>query len=483
MKKLYLSLLLIFISCTYGYTQATYDIVIAYERQPTPEKATEFSNSYPTISAENLCWALNGNSSRLIKMKSSDNNNDSHIDDNLGYYIRKTYGSNLTYINFINMPAEQEFVDYFIDVSFVFYNGQNLYNVDSGEYNIEFNNLLMAGNVNEFDKIHTYMGNFYVKSFKPNVSIGFPANRNPATGTKTICANEQFGVFAYPEGFPPEIYNWQYSLDNKATWLDVPDEFHKANPNFTIFDILGNNHLNYIGKTIYFRMGYNSMVFAGGIEFPLYYSSCAPLVENIEYLPPLCNGNNVRSVTVTFDRNLYIGEELHNFQLKAVNTNTNVPDDTPSIIYPFFAEGDSRNGQVTKLDEKSPGIYSYSMSDFNGLNPNATYQIRYQAFENNINKGLGISIKELNIKYKEPEPVIFEIVKADNPKCADDPVEVSLDVSGGTGSYIFYVDGTEQKNPKPIKEADGYYHIRGLISTAVNNIKVTDENGCIEKTL
>ena len=480
MKKLYLLLFLGF--GLYGYGQ-TYDIVIGYERQPTAEKATEFSNSYSSTSYENLCWALNGNSNRLIKMKSSDNNYDSHIDDNLGYYIRKTYGSNLTYINFINVPAEKEFVDYYIDVSLVFYNGKNLYHVDSGEYNIEFNNLLLAGNVNEFDKIHTYMGNFYVQSFKPNVNIFLPANRNPANGTKTICANEQFGVQAFPQGFPPEIYNWQYSLDNKNTWLDVPEEFHVYNPNFTISDLLGSNHLNYIGKTIYFRMGYNSMVFAEGLTFPLIYSACAPLVNDIEYLPPLCFGDNVRDVTVTFDRDLYSEEELRYFQLKAVNPATNLPDGTPSIIYPFFSEGDPNNGLITKFDEKSPGVYTYSLLNFRGLNPDATYQIQYQAFQNNASKGLSISPETENFKYTEPEPLKFQIVKADNPICADNFVEIAIDVSGGTGDYKFYVDGVEKTNPKPVKEADGYYHIRGLIPTASNNIKVMDKNNCIEKSL
>ncbi|PXY46019.1 hypothetical protein [Flavobacterium hydrophilum] len=477
MKKLYYLLVLIFIFSNYGYAQATYDIVIAYERQPTDDKNQEFQNNY-SVSSEYLGFCLTDYQGNTIKIKSSDNTGNSYINELYGCCFKMPNSSQTVLLNYKNVSAYQPyFVDFAIAVKL--FNTTPANTVDDGGDNLEFDEFINPGKSQLL--LETYMGNFYVQSFKPNVSIGFPANRNPATGTKTLCANEQFGVFAYPEGFPPEIYNWQYSLDNKATWRDVPDEFHKANPNFTIFDLLGNNHLNYIGKTIYFRMGYNSMLFAGGIEFPLFYSSCAPLVGNIEYLPPFCNGDNVRSVTVTFDRDLYPNEELHDFQLKAVNTSTNLPDSTPPIVYPFFTEGDPNNGLIKKLDEKSPGIYSYSMSDFKGLNPNATYQIRYQAFDNNINKGLGISIEELNIKYKEPEPVIFEIVEADNPKCANDAVEVSIDVSGGTGSYLFYVDGTEQKNPKPVKEADGYYHIRGLIPTAVNSIKVTDENGCIEK--
>ncbi|MEO7976512.1 hypothetical protein [Flavobacterium sp.] len=484
MRKIYFLLFLGFI--LNSYSQATYDIVIAYERQPTDDKNEAFRNYYPSTSQEQLMFGLMGfdltGSQGLVKLKSSDNNNDSHIDNSRGYYLKNTFGPKLTFINYKNVPAYKYFVDFSVDVAISNYApGIEILHVDQSDNNIEFDDMINPGEGQLL--LETYMGNFYIQSFKPNVSIGFPANRNPATGTKTICANEQFGVFAYPEEFPVEIYNWQYSLDNKTTWRDVPEEFHKANPNFTMFDLLGNNHLNYIGKTIYFRMGYDNTVFAGGIEFPLYYSSCAPLVYNVEYLPPLCHGDNVRDVTVTFDRDLYPDEELHDFQLKAVNINTNLPDSTPPIVYPLFIEGDPKNGLVTKLDEKSPGVFSYSMSNFSGLNPNATYQIRYQAFENNKNKGLAISDEELNIKYTEPEPVIFEIVKADNPKCPDDLVEVAIAVSGGTGDYKFYVDGIEKINPKPVKEVDEYYHIRGLVPTDINSIKVVDENNCIEKTL
>lgn len=477
MRKLFLLFFLVFGFNLFGQT---YDIIIGYERQTDDDKKEEFQNSYPTFSQEVLGWGLNGNSSRHIKMKSSENSGDSHIDNALGYYFRNTNGPQVAYINFKNVLVESFFTDYYIDVALNYAYGQTLYSVDQGDNNIEFDDLITPGKSHQL--IHTYMGNLFVQDFKPNVSLFLPPNRDPANGTKTICANEQFGVFAYPQGFPSQIYNWQYSLDNKGTWSDVPDEFHVYNPTFTIFDLLGSNHLNYIGKTIYFRMGYNSMVFAGGIEFPLIYSACTPLVNKVEYrLPPLCYGDNIRDITVTFDRNLNTGEELRYFQLKAVNPGTNAPDGTPPIIYPFFSEGDENNGLVTQLDEKSSGVYTYSLLNFKGLNPNSTYQIQYQAFQNDINKGVSISPKTQNIKYTEPEPISFNITNAVNPVCFGDTAEITIDVSGGTGDYKFYVDGIEQKNPEPIIETDGYYHIRGLITTATNSIKVTDTNDCIEK--
>ncbi|WP_163400419.1 hypothetical protein [Flavobacterium fluviatile] len=480
MKKICLLFFVFFLN-SYIQAQATYDIVIAYERQPSPEKAQEYSNTYPSVSAENLCWALNGNSNRLIKMKSSDNNYDSHIDDNLGYYIRKTYGSNLTYINFLNVPAEREFIDYFIDVSFVFYNGKNLYHVDSGEYNIEFNNLLMAGNVNEFDKIHTYMGNFYVKSFKPNVSIAFPPNRNPATGTKTICANEQFGVYAYPEEFPAEIYNWQYSLDNKITWRDVPSEFHKANPGFTINDLLGNNHLNYLGKTIYFRMGYDSMVFAGGTVFPLIYSACGPTVSEVSFEGPGCNGDIVKSLSVTFNEKLnsVIGEQLASISVVDINNDSKI-----------FMQVD---GPVSYPDDSK----KYTYTNFQQLETGHTYRIKYQAqipnpnaASNPIMRGVLYSPPEFNFTYTEPKPLTFK-VKADNPICYNDKVDITIEASGGIPPYYYdhlngeteIIDGVSQVKRIRFDSSDINRTTVELKDLELKkyNIKVTDTNKCIEQ--
>lgn len=325
-------------------------------------------------------------------------------------------------------------------------------------------------------------GSVSINEFKPNVTIQNLDTANPSN----VCAGSQLGLAAFPGGFPDEAYHWQYSL-NSTTWIDVPAFIGAKKTNdskttsFTMQELLGANHVNYINKPIYFRLGYDqNRAFTDPLTMT--YLACAPLVNNIEYLAPLCFGDNVRNVTVTFDRDLYSGEELRYFQLKAVDPVTNFPDGTPSIIYPFFSEDDPNNGLITKFDEKSSGVYTYSLLNFKGLNPNVTYQIQYQAFQNGVTKGVSISPETENFKYIEPAPLKFEIKKADNPTCFDDPVEVSIEVTGGTGDYRFYVDGDEKTNPKPVKETDGYYHIRGLIPTAINNIKVMDENDCIEKT-
>ena len=321
----------------------------------------------------------------------------------------------------------------------------------------------------------------WITDFKPNGLLIKNLDNN------LICAGQQLELQCFPDGFPKEAYHWQYSLDNKLTWIDVPTKIVNGSSindskvsKFTIYDILGDDHINHSGP-IDFRIGYADRSFSTN-TIQINYSLCAPVTKKIEYLSPLCFADNVRDVTVTFDRNLYSGEELRFFQLKAVDPATNLPDGTPSIIYPFFSEGDPNNGLIKKFDEKNPGIYTFSLLNFKGLNPNATYQIQYQAFQDNVTKGVTISPKTENFKYTEPEPLKFEIKKADNPLCNNDLAEVSIAVTGGTGDYKFYVDGVEKTSPKPAKETDGYYHIRELVPTATNSIKVMDENDCIERT-
>jgi len=337
---------------------------------------------------------------------------------------------------------------------------------------------------------------FYNADIKPNnLSI-----TNLSSKTE-VCAGEMLDLAATPAGFHKEVYHWQYSLDNKATWKDVPqkkvnrlDITNVSTSNFTIYDIISNAHVDHFG-TIDFRIGYG-----GGSLTPVNYSSyhndgpsrpfstntirinytpCAPVLTDVNYEGPKCNGDDIQKLEVTFDRPLDAtrGESL--YQLYAKETANN---EAPIKELAMF----SVSNIIYPSDSK---IYSYSnMSQFTSLESGREYEIIYQAQVNHpldasikIPKGVMVSAKKFT--YKQPAPLKFEIKKADNPLCTNDLAEVSIAVTGGTGVYKFYVDGSEKTNPTPVKEADGYYHIRGLIPTAVNSIKVTDGNNCIEKTL
>ncbi|WP_163400417.1 hypothetical protein [Flavobacterium fluviatile] len=334
---------------------------------------------------------------------------------------------------------------------------------------------------------------FYNADIKPNnLSIN-------NIGSKTeVCAGEMLNLAVTPDGFHKEVYHWQYSLDNKATWKDVPakkvnglDITNVKTSNFTIYDILGDDHVNHFGP-IDFRIGYG-----GGSLTPINYSSyhndgpsrpfstntirinyipCAPVVTDVNYEGPKCNGDAIQKLEISFDRPLDASKGESIYQLYIRETTNNA---SPIKTTPMFSVGN-----VTYPDDSK--IYSYSnFLQFSGLENGREYEVMYQAQMNHpfstekIPKGLMVSAKKFT--YNEPAVLKFEIKKADNPICFGDLAEVSIAVTGGTGDYKFYVDGVEKTSPKPVKEADGYYHVKGLVPTAVNSIKVMDENNCIEK--
>jgi hypothetical protein len=290
---------------------------------------------------------------------------------------------------------------------------------------------------------------------------------------------------ATPGEFHNYVYHWQYSLDAQLTWNDVPEKVlggHNITntevSRFAIYDLLGEDHKNHFGS-IYFRIGYNQDRMLSTNTIKINYSPCAPVVTDVVLENPKCNGGGIQKLEVTFDRALDAAknENLYQLYLQETTNNTGIIKTTPMFQVSNVAYPDN-----TK-------IYSYSnISSFTSLENGREYEVIYQAQVKHptdpnptikILKGTMVSAKK--IRYIDPAPLKFEIKEANNPLCANDLAEVSIAVTGGTGNYKFFVDGIE-KDPVPVKEADTFYHIRGLIPTATNDIKVMDTNDCIEKT-
>lgn len=312
--------------------------------------------------------------------------------------------------------------------------------------------------------------NIQTSNFKPNVTIENSKKTSEICGGEEIILQASPGIA--PNKFPDEAYHWQYSLDGISNWIDLPE--NKNNTPRTSFKIddLNNNEIKYF-STIYFRLGYNQhRPFTSPIAIQYY--ACGPTVSDISFKGPDCNGDIVKSLSFTFkeELNSEIGEQLASLSVVDIEDDSKIFMQIPG---PISYANDTKK---------------YTYTSFQQLENGHTYRIKYQAqipnpndASNPIMRGVLYSPKEFNFKYTEPAPLKFEIKKADNPTCAGDLAEVSIAVTGGTGDYKFYVDGVEKTSPKPVKEADGYYHIKGLVPTAVNSIKVMDENNCIEKTL
>jgi hypothetical protein len=294
-----------------------------------------------------------------------------------------------------------------------------------------------------------------IKEFKPNLIIQ-KANPN----NSEVCSGEMLDLAGFPAGFPNEAYHWQYSIDNQATWIDVPyglngipNSNDNPNSNFSIEDLLGNNHIKYWGKKIYFRLGYENRPFTTPYEIT--YSPCAPIVKSITYNPPLCAGDNIQDVTIIFNRNLFIGEELRNLAL--IKT-----DGTLSgIEIPL----------VNAFEGTDPDNRFYSIRNFTGLESNTIYSVKYQAFQGAIARGV-ITTDE-KFTYNEVTPLLFTATPI-QPLCNDSTVGITITATGGTPPYAYILDsGTPVEFTSP-------YDLSGL-SSAAHTIKVIDKNSCTEK--
>lgn len=326
-----------------------------------------------------------------------------------------------------------------------------------------------------------------VLSYKPNMTLNAPAKYQitytneelknyilygiplPERGA-TVCSGELIELTTSPLGFKRGTYNWQYKIKG-GTWknfkyknVNNTETTYVAKPTFTIADILNTEDENYTGF-IDIRLGSGQNApFTSVVK--LYYSPCTVVIKDRKYVAPDCSGDPVKSIVAYFDRDLETNETLSPFQIIPYPKQTGDPI--------RFAQ----NAVTSLVYDPETKWYKYSfIIPENEKLENRNYTIEYQSQVNGVPRGTLISDEPF--LYKEPDPLTFEIKKATNPLCTDETVEIAIEVKGGTENYKFYVDGiltTATKN-----QTDGFYYIKGLIPTAINNIKVMDKNNCIEK--
>lgn len=310
------------------------------------------------------------------------------------------------------------------------------------------------------------IGTIIANNFKPNgLTIG---KVNPITPPEYI-AGQQLDLQAITPGpatnrFPDAAYHWQYSLDNNVTWIDVPISINnRTNPSFSIEDILGEDHVNHFGP-IDFRLGYYNRPFTD--PYRITYKPGTVILKDRTYEAPNCYNDDVKSLIAYFDRKLDSGEVLSILHI--------VPYPKPNPSTPMLQQ---TTVNALTLDTNT-GLYKYSFNIPPGTNlENRKYVIEYQSAVNGVPKGT-LTMGE-PFTYQNPDPIRFEIKEAINPSCNNDKVEIAINVTGGTGSYRFYVDGDLKTAVK--NDTNGYYYIKDLVPSANNIIKVTDTKDCIEK--
>lgn len=306
-----------------------------------------------------------------------------------------------------------------------------------------------------------------------------------------ICSGEDLQLYAIPgiapNKFPAGVYHWQYSLDNKMTWVDVPSQpgapygvENKFNftpsPNLTMENILGPSHVDYFGKEISFRLGYNSInPFTGVVTIK--YSACAPVIKDRKFVGADCNNDGVKSITAYFDRNLTEGETLSPLHIIPY------PTTNPTPIH--FPQPPVTNLQFDPLS----GYYAYSfIIPEGGRLENKNYVIEYQSQLNTVPRGtLKLDIPFL---YKNPAPLTFKI-SSENPNCHDGTVDINIEADGGTPPYYYdNLNGETEiiNNVSEIKRIQ--FDVLNPYKKTVTleqlepkeySIKVTDNNKCIEQ--
>jgi hypothetical protein len=460
MRKLYL-LLFLGLAIT-GFGQ-TYDVTIGYDNAPTEANKQELNNYQ--------CWFSYGwgNCYNLDDLTATFTNTVTGkvYDSTDGYIYYNTHSSVIKYLVYKNIPID---IDHYGNP--IFYDktlkikakGNEIQ--DAGDY-IELDEFICGGLNWTFD---SFIGKIFVKDIHPNVGVFIPENRKAdSNGPKTICAGEQLDIFATVAGFPHEIYNWQYSIDNNQNWQDVDEKYQVYNPNFTMQDILGSGHFNHFGKTIYLRMGNQCKAYSE--EFALIYSACAPVAKYVFVKAP-CSVDKL-DIVVTFDRilNTSKNEVLRDFQI--IKTNGQLTSNQIS--------------EVSIFDNLYPFQFTYS--DVTGLEIGQTYAVRYQAYEGSINKGV---FQSPYFTYLPPEPLRFYIT-TEEPNCIGGEGSIKIIATGGTFPYFYdnlngeteIINGVTRVKKIPFNDQDeeqSSITIKNLSSTRPYNIKVTDSNDCIDTT-
>jgi len=315
-------------------------------------------------------------------------------------------------------------------------------------------------------------GSAYVYRFIPN---GLTINR---TATTDINPCENIELNALPPqhtgiDFPDEAYHWLFKVEGDTQWRDIP--LQNANgmkinndriSRFTMQDLLGDDYMNHFGK-VTFALGYGQEVYSTN-TFKVNYVPMAPVIDHIQYIPPICAGDE-KELKIYFKRNLVSGEVLKDFSI-INSTNSSM------ILY------QTTNSIASFIDGSYISIKGFNVED-------GKYDITYQAFLNGSPKGCIKSVGD--IKIANTEPLKFKIIKADNPKCNNDKIDIIIEANGGTPPY-FYDDlneETEIVNGLPeIKKIRFDASDENKTTVELNDlelkeykIKVTDANKCIEQ--
>jgi len=306
------------------------------------------------------------------------------------------------------------------------------------------------------------------------ISAFTPQNMALNLSRTEVCASETLDFMtASPAGYPSTAYHWLYSTDN-VNWFEVPAAFQdNSYATFSIKDLLGDNHVNFFNKPIYFKLGYNGIPqffpiperdFTATVS--VIYSRCAPMVTNISYEGPKCsNDTSIQKIEVGFDRplNTAEGEVLKSFSIR--------DRADPTIVLFQYDTDVIFSGQT----------FSFPKADLQKikLENGHSYFIQQQAYIGSNGKGILDSDILYDMKYIAPTALSFTATKDKDVLCNGAKTgSINITASGGTGVYSYIINPPADPN-YPLAEVSftSPSNITGLASGDYI-VTLKDSNGC-----
>lgn len=475
MKKLYFILFIIVTSPIFSQTELSYSVDVEYYRGVSGCDYTNVpAQTRKTCDANTTMWALKNGTTTLIS-----ENITSTASIIKTYSIPVSTSYNFSAQVFCSCSGGVPSVPYYVCSEIanqVITNTGYTYSGTTYTSLGIIQSLTGGGNAGGFSinpSTQVCIGTVMLKNFKPNgIVISKPGYNLYPNGVLTppeYIAGEMIDLIATAGSgsvpFPSEVYHWQYSIDNKATWIDLPvvagkTTINTPTPSFTIEDILGNDHVNHFGP-IDFRLGYSSRAFTD--SYRIIYTAGTPVLKKIVYQGPKCAGDNIQSLIVYFDRDLNPNEDIAPLYVQKTTLSTPTPLQSQPVVK-----------QLTY--DAATDLYKYSFVDLGNLENNAAYKINYQARMSTVPRGTLTSSTQ-TFTYEEPQILSFQITDQQKPSCVggnDGFIEVTI--TSGTSPFHFYKNSTEVTPDV----SNGKYYIRNL-PEGNYDIIVTDTSGCIDK--
>jgi len=262
-------------------------------------------------------------------------------------------------------------------------------------------------------------------------------------------------------GFLPSEYNWQYSFTPPADedpesplWINLPQYNGLSSFSANAVDILGDNVINYIGKTIYFRQKA-----CGIVSEPVHYTVrlSAPRVVATAVIQPTCSDSEDGSIELIFNRTLLNGEQL-SYTLLDVTSNT--PSDY--------------NGDLMIDNNK---VFSIS-----GLRA-GTYKLQLIGFKDGLNTStFPADLFDLATFTIASPPVLDFTLNSTNVNCyRGQDGSITITPTGGTRTTLGNDYYSLDNGSSWVSFPNNAPHTITDLAPGTYNVKVKDMNGCIAR--